>query len=127
MRILVVDDNARVRRTLFTMLDHLACEIIEAVDGYQAIALFKSFHPDIVLMDVRMPGMSGIETTACLYAMNPEVQVIIVTEYDDLALRHDAERAGATRYYLKENLIELRSYLETQVAILTTLRDHNRN
>ena len=112
MRIMIVDDNARVRRTLHSLLDHLASDIAEVGNGVAAVDLYPDFHPDVVLMDVRMPEMNGIEATACIRSMDPEARVVMVTEYDDAALRHNAEFAGAMGYYLKENLMELRRFLE---------------
>ncbi len=120
MRILIVDDNARVRKTLHSLLHHLFTDTIEAGDGVSAVEMYRRFHPEVVLMDVRMPRMNGIEATACIRSMDPDARVLMVTEFDDAALRHNAEFAGAMGYYLKEDLMELRRFLE---ALSITLSD----
>lgn len=120
MRILIVDDNARVRKTLHSLLHHLCTESMEAADGISAVEFYRRYRPDVVLMDVRMPRMNGIEATACIRSMDPEARVLMVTEYDDASLRHNAEFAGAMGYYLKEELMDLRRFLE---ALADTLAD----
>ncbi len=122
MHIMIVDDNARVRRTLKSLLQHLPVQLIEASNGIEAVEQYGRYHPEIVLMDVRMPEMGGIEATACIRSINPEACVVMVTEYDDPALRHNADFAGATEYFLKENLMDLRQYIE---ALSNTLTGEN--
>lgn len=114
MKILIVDDNDRVRRILRKMLAPITTDFCEAVNGFEAIEQYSRTHPDVVLMDIRMPLMNGIEATEQIIHADPSANVFIVTEYDDPTFRADAERAGAMKYFLKENLIALQDYLKTR-------------
>jgi CheY-like chemotaxis protein len=82
MRVLIVDDNRKMRRFLRSLLIDLHPELCEASDGEEAVALFSTFHPDVVLMDVRMPVMDGIDATRRIVRGNPSAEVIIVTDFD---------------------------------------------
>jgi two-component system NarL family response regulator len=103
LRILVADDHHIVRSGLVASLgleDDL--EVVgEAESGAQAIALFPQCQPDVVLMDLRMAGGSGIETTATLRAQAPEARVIIYTTFDGDEDVYRAVQAGARGYLLK--------------------------
>lgn len=107
MKILIVDDNARMRQMVKEIVSGLASEIYEASDGGEAITLCGVHRPDWVLMDFRMKQMDGLRATAEIKARIPETRVIIVTQYDDAELRAEAARLGACAYVLKENLQEL--------------------
>lgn len=84
-----------------------------AHDGYEAVELARRFKPDVVLMDARMPGLSGAEATARVLAVHPQAAVVMVTMFaDDESLFH-ALRAGATGYVVKgASLAELRRAIE---------------
>lgn len=103
--VVVVDDHLVVREGLRMMLE-LAGEgfalVGDAADGTTALRVVEELQPDVVLMDVRMPGMDGLETIAHIRSTWPQVAVIILTTYneDDLMLR--GLRAGATGYLLKD-------------------------
>jgi DNA-binding NarL/FixJ family response regulator len=112
MRILIVDDNRRVRALLRICLKNIPAEFFEASNGKQGVDLYAQCHPDAVLMDVRMPLMDGIEATLCITRLDPEAHVIIVTDYDGLDLREQARRAGAREYVLKEDLEKLPAQLK---------------
>lgn len=73
----------------------------EAGDGATGIELAKELEPDVVLMDVQMPGMRGIEATAIITGSLPDTRVIVLTTFDDDALRQQADEAGATAYLVK--------------------------
>jgi CheY-like chemotaxis protein len=107
MRILIVEDNAGVRRLLRSALAELAEEIWECCDGAAALAEYVAHQPDVVLMDIRMQRMDGLAATKQILLFDPSAKVLIVTDYDDDALRNAAREAGACGYALKLNLLDL--------------------
>ncbi len=115
MKILIVDDNPKVRSTLRLLLDvslHDAPhDVKECSDGREAIDVFAEFRPDLVLMDVRMKNVDGIVATKALCEQFPGARVVMVTDYDDPALRRAATNAGAVGYVLKEQLQEIQKFL----------------
>jgi len=98
---MLVDDHALVREGIRQILDKEPdiAVIGEAGRGDLALELLDSLQPDVVLLDVRMPGMSGIETTRRIRAAFPQVRVLILSAYADFAV--EAFRAGASGYVLK--------------------------
>jgi len=107
MKILIVDDNAGIRRALRRSLEDAANEIRECTDGCDALGIYEEYRPDVVLMDVRMTVMDGLTATRQIRSSDPEARVIIVTDYDDEDLRVAALKAGACNYVLKEELANL--------------------
>jgi DNA-binding NarL/FixJ family response regulator len=105
---LVVDDDARLRRCIAKILASTPeIEIVgEATSGPEAIELSRELRPDLVLMDVRMPGSNGLETTEQLKREMPQVQVIILTTYDLAEYRDAAIESGASGYVVKRALSE---------------------
>src|SRR5947199_2991476 len=84
VRVLVVDDNAGFRDSLLALLDTDGLLVVgQAASGKEAIALVRTTMPDVVLMDVRMPDMDGIETTRRLKALDPRIGVVALTGNDD--------------------------------------------
>jgi DNA-binding NarL/FixJ family response regulator len=104
VRVLIVDDQGLIREGLRTLLElEGGIEIVgEAVDGPGGIAAFASTSPDIVLMDIRMPGMDGVEATKRIREANPAAKILILTTFDEDRLVFDAIRAGARGYLLKD-------------------------
>src|SRR5215510_11297638 len=103
IRVLVVDDQALVRSG-FTMILDAQPDITvvgEAADGAQAIGAAAALDPDVVLMDVRMPGMDGIEATAAICAQT-RARVLVLTTFDLDEYVYDALRAGASGFLLKD-------------------------
>jgi DNA-binding NarL/FixJ family response regulator len=111
MKLLLVEDNPLMRRVVRRLVADLVDEICECGNGAEACALYAAQHPDWVLMDVEMPGVNGLVATARICADFPEARILIVTNYDDAALRAAAAQAGACGYVLKDNLWELRQRL----------------
>jgi len=107
IKILIVDDNAGVRRLIRQVVSELAEEVRECSDGDLSLSAYTDFQPDLVLMDVRMPGMDGLTATKQLIKAYPDAKVIIVTDYDDDLVRNAAQEAGACGYALKQNLTVL--------------------
>ena len=112
MRLLIVDDNARVRRMIAEMTGPLATDVIECSDGSQALHAYLLHRPDVVLMDISMGGQDGVAAAVQIIAADPDARVVMVTDYDGVELREAAQAAGVRGYVLKENLFELRSLLE---------------
>ncbi len=108
IRVLIVDDHALFRRGLELVLAvEPDLEVVgEAADGIAAIDMAAELAPDVVLMDVRMPGVGGIEATRRIRTEQPMTKVVMLTVSEDEEDLFDAIRAGATGYLLKELSIE---------------------
>ncbi len=116
VRVLLADDQRLVRESLSTMLGLLGgIELVAtASDGEEALAQTAEHQPDVVLMDLRMPRMDGIEATRRLRARHPDVRVIALTTYADDQSVLGAIRAGARGYLTKDA-----SSVDIRTAILT--------
>ena len=103
IRVLIVDDHEPFRNGLRTLLSSLAgIELIaEAVNGDEAIRLTKKYQPDIILMDIQMPGINGIEATRLIHQSSPHIGVIVLTMFEDDDSVFASMRAGARGYLLK--------------------------
>jgi DNA-binding NarL/FixJ family response regulator len=107
-RVVLVDDDAAIRGVIRPALERLGVEVVgEAGDGFEAVDLVREVNPDVVLMDVQMPGMGGIEATREIKEAMPLVQVVFVTVYDDPHPTRSAEEVGAYAYLLKDSSPEL--------------------
>jgi CheY-like chemotaxis protein len=112
MRILIADDSDSMRAFLRNMIHDLRHETCECANGAEAVARYRQWRPDLVLMDIRMPGMDGIEATEHIRRIDAGAQVAIVTEVDEKIYRDSAIKAGAVRYFLKDDLLPLISFIE---------------
>jgi len=106
IKVLIVDDHRVVRVGLRAIIDAEAdMEVVaEAGDGAEALAAHEQHKPDITLLDLRMPGMSGPEVLAALRQRDPEAKVIVLTSYDADEDVYRAVQAGARGYLLKGTL-----------------------
>lgn len=104
IRVLLVDDQTLIRQGIAMLLElEPDLEVVGAVgDGRAAIEAVEKLHPDVVLMDVRMPGMDGVTATRELNRRFPEVGVIILTTFDDDEYIFEGLKAGARGYLLKD-------------------------
>ncbi len=102
--ILLVDDHEVVRLGLKALLEHndQFDVVAEAGTAKEAVAMVEKYHPDVVLMDIRLPGASGIEATEEITKRWPDVRVVILTSYAEDELLFSAIRAGASGYVLKQ-------------------------
>jgi signal transduction histidine kinase len=104
VRVLLVDDNAGFRDSLMSLLDTEELEVVgQAGNGEQALELVSELDPDVVLMDVRMPRMDGIETTRRMKQAVPHVGIVALTGLEDQRAVRDMLVAGASGYVLKDS------------------------
>ena len=108
IRVMICDDHALFRRGLIMVLEsEQGMEVVgEAEDGEEAIKKAEELAPDVVLMDVRMPNVSGIEATRRISEVDPTAKILMLTVSDEEDDLYDAIKAGATGYLLKEISIE---------------------
>jgi DNA-binding NarL/FixJ family response regulator len=104
IRVLLADDQDIIRTGLTIILNHQAdIEVVgQAADGVEAIELAKKLQPDVILMDIKMPRLNGIQATRQIIATFPRTQIIILTTYDTDDWVFDGIRAGAIGYLLKD-------------------------
>ncbi len=104
IKVVICDDQAIIRDGLEMLLKlEKDIDVIGlAQDGAEAVILVAHTSPDLVLMDLKMPGMNGVEATRRIRAQHPQIKVLVLTTYDDDAWVFDAIRAGASGYLLKD-------------------------
>src|SRR5687768_5757951 len=105
LRILIADDHAVVRQGLKLLINSQPCmEVVgEAPDGHTALQMAGSLKPDIVVMDISMPGMNGLVATRTLKQQHPTVKVVALTRHEEDTYLEDLLRAGASGYVLKQS------------------------
>ena len=108
IKTLIVDDNAGFRRRVSELLtsEPDIAVVGEAADGREALRKARQLKPDLVLIDVRMPEMNGIDATRQLRREVPEIQVIILTTYDLEEYRKAVAASGASGYVVKKTVLE---------------------
>jgi DNA-binding NarL/FixJ family response regulator len=112
IRVLIADDHLVVREGLEAML-HSSDEfeiVGQAIDGLETLRLVEELHPDVVLIDVQMPKMDGIEATRRIRQQSPTTQVVILSSFDEDEYIYKAIQAGARGYLLKD--IDLHALLD---------------
>ena len=109
IRVVIADDHPVVRTGLRMMLGmEEGIELVgEAVDGVAAVHLVSELAPDVVLMDVRMPAMDGLEAIKQIRAQFPHIAIIVLTTYDEDEVMLRSLQAGARGYLLKESDVEV--------------------
>ena len=101
-RLLVVDDHDMLREALVELLLQAGFDVVgEAADGADAVALAKQLEPEVVLMDLRMPVLGGLDATRLIKDARPATQVVLLTAFDSPALQQQAEDAGCFAYLVK--------------------------
>jgi DNA-binding NarL/FixJ family response regulator len=105
LRVLVVDDNENVRRAICQLLGSQSdIEVVcEAVDGADAVCKAREHLPDVVLLDVTMPTMDGLEAARILKKEFPTIEIIIVSQHDSRGFQWAALAAGVSGYVIKSN------------------------
>ncbi|MEH1868926.1 MAG: response regulator transcription factor [Nostoc sp.] len=138
IRVLLVDDHAIVRQGLAAMIENEPDMTVvgQAGDGQEAIAFYRQLQPDITLMDLRMPHMSGVDATIAICAEFTHARIIVLTTYDGDEDIYRALRAGAKGYLLKDaepeallNAIHIvhsgQQYIPSEVAAKLVQRMNN--
>ncbi len=118
MRVLLVDDNDLFLEGLYNLLQANEIEVAGiANNGQEALIKVASLQPEVILMDIQMPGMDGIETTRLIKGKYPKVKIVILTVSEDDQCLFEAIKAGASGYLLKglnrDNFLELLTGLAT--------------
>lgn len=103
MRVLVVDDHPLFREGIVSLLSARHVDVVgEAGDGLEGVVKAEALRPDVVLMDIRMPGMGGLEATRLLKQRLPDMKIVILTISDDDEDLFEAIKSGADGYLLKD-------------------------
>lgn len=114
---MLADDNSSVRQSLKNLLERQGFKVIaEASDGEQAVSLARQYRPDIVLLDLSMPHLNGIEATRRIQKSLPNIRTIILTVHRDYQYVVRALEAGARGYILKGRAVEELALGVLQVA-----------
>lgn len=118
MKLLIADDHALLRRSLRALLEARGFDVLgEAKDGEEAVEMARRLEPDVVLMDIGLPGIDGIAATRAILAERPEVRVVVITGFLEEEHLVQALEAGAQGYLLKNEEPErLFAALEAVVA-----------
>ena len=106
LKTLIVEDNATFRGAFKEVLCKLFPSAIveEATDGPQALSKVESFSPDLIFMDVRLPGETGLELTRKIKAVHPHISIVVLTDYDLPEYREAAFESGADDFVVKGSL-----------------------
>lgn len=122
---MLVDDHPLVRNGIASLLRAKGYEVVaEANNGYEALEKISEVSPDLILMDIRMPGMGGLEATRLIKAKHPETKIVMLTVSDDEQDLFEAVKSGAHGYMLKDleasQFYEALNLIQRDEAILPT-------
>jgi DNA-binding NarL/FixJ family response regulator len=117
-RLLIADDHAALRQALVDLLDDAGFQVLgEAADGADAVALAKRLEPDVVLLDLRMPVLNGLDAARMIRDALPATQVVMLSAFDSPELQQQAEEIGCYAYLVKgTSVAELRIALHGAMA-----------
>lgn len=104
-RILLVDDHEIARKGIRSVLtqDESLVVVSEATDGEEAVKKSEELHPDVILLDITLPGMSGIQAAQRIRVVSPESRIIFVSQHDSIRIAKDALSVGAQGYVVKSD------------------------
>jgi len=119
LRTLIVEDNKLFRKTLRESLQVSFPEIAidEAINGTEALQRVNASHPDLILMDLRLPGESGLGLTKKIKDIYPDIQIFILTNYDTPECQIAASRYGADRFITKDSFNRLEKVIRSYFQI----------
>lgn len=109
--LLIVEDNPSMRRLIKSVVQDLAVNIHECVDGAEALAAYETHCPEWILMDVEMKEKDGFTATQEIIQAHPQAKVLILTKFGTDRMRAEAKRVGASEFILKENLLKIREII----------------
>lgn len=123
--ILIVDDQAGVRRLMAEALKEEDYDALLAANGLEALEVLKSFQPDLMLLDMKMPGMNGLEVFQELKKYDYKTIVVMMTAYGDMELLTQAKKAGITYFLTKPfDINEMRSMLSKLLDSPQNIKAH---
>lgn len=105
-KILIVDDQYGIRILLHEVLSLDGYETLMAEDGKEALRLFEQHQPDLIILDMKMPGLNGLDILRAIRKRSSDVQVFMMTAYGELDMIKEATRLGVTQYFTKPFDIE---------------------
>ena len=126
-RILVVDDEAKMRRVLEMSLRNLGLEVVQVGVGAEALACFDDAAFDVVLTDLMMPRMDGLQLLRGLRERGEEETVIVLTDYGTIETAVEAMKLGAADYIIRPFEIETVELAVTRALAVGTMQRENRN
>ena len=116
MRVMLVDDRPLIRNGIASLLISRGHDVVaEANDGREALELVETSNPELILMDIQMPGMGGLEATRLIKAKHPDSKIVMLTVSDDENDLFEAVKSGAHGYLLKD--LEAQEFFEALDAI----------
>lgn len=108
--LLVVDDQSAIRQLLSEALESEGHAVVLASNGYEAINIARKQKPELIILDLKMPGLGGLETLREIHKFSPDIPVILITAYGELSDLGEAEKMGVRRLIIKPfDLNEVRS------------------
>jgi two-component system response regulator (stage 0 sporulation protein F) len=115
-KLLIVDDQCGIRLLLQEVFKGEGYVTLEASNGNQAIALVESTSPDLMLLDMKIPGIDGLQVLQRTKEINPSIKVIMMTAYGELNLISQAKQYGASKYFTKPfDIDELREAVKLEL------------
>jgi CheY-like chemotaxis protein len=122
--LLLVDDNRVFRKTLlkFLMNEFESYRITEASDGIEAMEVVKEYLPDLVILDLNLPGISGFEVARYVKKEFPLIPIIVLSNYDENVYREEAKKTMVDAYIIKKNLVlELPDVIKELMSVSQTM------
>lgn len=116
-KILIVDDQYGIRILLNEVFQREGYVTYQAANGMQALEIVRKHHPDLVLLDMKIPGMDGIEILKRLKDIDPDIKVIIMTAYGELDMIQETKELGALMYFAKPfDIDDLRAAVKSHLS-----------
>lgn len=120
-KLLIVDDQFGIRILLSEVFQKAGFETYQAANGIQALEIVKEQNPDLVLLDMKIPGMDGLEILKRMKTINKDIRVIIMTAYGELDMIQEAKELGAITHFAKPfDIDEIRDVVKQYVPIKST-------